>query len=368
VQLYSSVARVLIIEDEVGLRNNIEELLLEDGYEVQAAANGEVGIQCALEWLPDLILCDIMMPGMDGYTVVRKLQTEPSVQAIPVVFVTAKGTRDDVRSGLDLGVNDYLIKPFTADSLLHVVRTRIHQRKVIADQVSSRSKQFEMDLARFFPPKPLRLLRLTAGLANVISDCVETLAPEDLRRMTTEIANATWGIRRLIENIAIFVDLNTGHKNGRPQDTLEPYSLCGFVTPILKEVAANHGRQPDMYIDIDDLEVRFPPEWIRKILVEITDNALSYSRQGAPVSVRGKRTGSTYSIHVSDKGVGMSDVNLNRIWSDPLQTTVSLKESLDHGLGLRVARALAMDLGTDLVIEENQERGTVVSFELPIKA
>ncbi|MEO8395779.1 MAG: response regulator [Chloroflexota bacterium] len=121
---------ILIIEDNLTLREDIAEALEYEGYSVLTAANGVVGVASALSALPDLILCDVMMPKLDGYGVLSALRAQPSTSSIPFIFLTAKADRLDVRQGMDLGADDYLIKPHTTPELLAAVRTRLEKHRL----------------------------------------------------------------------------------------------------------------------------------------------------------------------------------------------------------------------------------------------
>jgi two-component system, OmpR family, alkaline phosphatase synthesis response regulator PhoP len=116
---------ILIIEDETMIRENTAELLSLNSYQTHTAANGRIGLQMAQIHQPDLILCDVMMPELDGYGVLVQLRDTPALQTIPFIFLTAKADRPEQRHGMDLGANDYLTKPFTSTELLTAIRTRL---------------------------------------------------------------------------------------------------------------------------------------------------------------------------------------------------------------------------------------------------
>jgi DNA-binding response OmpR family regulator len=117
--------KVLIIEDNLDIRENIVEILELSGYKVYAADNGEMGIAMALQYLPDIILCDIMMPELDGYGVLSQLNYQTQMIAIPFIFLTAKSEPMDLRRGIELGANGYLVKPFDAKDLLNTIESKL---------------------------------------------------------------------------------------------------------------------------------------------------------------------------------------------------------------------------------------------------
>jgi diguanylate cyclase (GGDEF)-like protein len=122
---------ILIIEDETAIRELISELLFLEGFDVAEAVNGKEGIAIAQSVLPDLIICDVMMPEIDGHGVLEALQKNPQTGSIPFIFLTAKGTRQDVRYAMNLGADDYLIKPFANDELLEVIQIRLKKKETV---------------------------------------------------------------------------------------------------------------------------------------------------------------------------------------------------------------------------------------------
>ncbi|MBD2313596.1 response regulator [Desertifilum sp. FACHB-1129] len=121
----SAKLKILVIEDEELVRENLLEILEVNKFEAIAAINGQEGLQKAQENLPDLIICDIMMPDLDGYTVLTELQKDPLTEMIPFIFLTAKTERDDQRLAMELGADDYITKPCTVTELLSAIAIRL---------------------------------------------------------------------------------------------------------------------------------------------------------------------------------------------------------------------------------------------------
>ncbi|MEM9154047.1 MAG: response regulator [Cyanobacteria bacterium P01_F01_bin.33] len=139
--------KILIIEDEHAVRENIVDCLTLNDYEVFDTDDGYRAIELATQFQPDLILCDIMMPTVDGYNVLLALQQNPKTAAIPFIFLTAMAERNDQRLGMELGADDYLIKPFTFDELLQAVKTRLQKRsnaiKIMSEEVQQLYENIE---------------------------------------------------------------------------------------------------------------------------------------------------------------------------------------------------------------------------------
>lgn len=127
------MSRLLIIEDDDILRNNTSELLEHYNYEVIAASNGKQGLALAKELIPDLIICDIMMPEIDGYEVLNQLSQNDSTKFIPFIFLSAKTEKKDVRKGMNMGADDYLTKPFLEDELVSAIRSRLAKAEILKE-------------------------------------------------------------------------------------------------------------------------------------------------------------------------------------------------------------------------------------------
>ena len=119
--------KILVIEDEPEMRRNITALLRYQDYQPIEAENGRVGVALARRERPDLVLCDVMMPELDGHGVLQALQQDPEMATIPFIFLTAKGEKPEVRAGMNLGADDYLTKPVVKADLLAAVRTRLER-------------------------------------------------------------------------------------------------------------------------------------------------------------------------------------------------------------------------------------------------
>ena len=131
---------ILVIEDEVHIRELITELLEDVGFQVFSAGNGSMGLYLATEHLPDLIVCDIMMPEIDGYEVLRRIRQSLRTAAIPLIFLTAKTSRPDFRKGMVMGADDYITKPFTCDELIESIHTRLAKQVLVQQTCNIRAQ------------------------------------------------------------------------------------------------------------------------------------------------------------------------------------------------------------------------------------
>jgi DNA-binding NarL/FixJ family response regulator len=152
--------KILIIEDEPEMRRNLATILRLEGYQQLTADNGRRGVELALAEAPDLILCDVMMPELDGYGVLQALRASPATEATPFIFLTAKGEKPDIRAGMNLGADDYLTKPVAKADLLNAIASRLKR------SVQTATPDFKPN---FDSPKPLEtVLGLTPRVAETL--------------------------------------------------------------------------------------------------------------------------------------------------------------------------------------------------------
>jgi len=153
------MTKILIIEDTTELKEDISDALKLEGFEVMSASDGYSGIKMANEHLPDLILCDIMMPGIDGYNVLQLLKTSEGELRFPFIFITALAERENFRSGMELGADDYLIKPFTITELFKAIDIRLSKHRSVEKRIKSQIEKIENELEN-------RILELKMQIEN----------------------------------------------------------------------------------------------------------------------------------------------------------------------------------------------------------
>ena len=135
--------KILVIEDDHALQAVLSDILENEGYKVFFAPNGKAGIQLAKEILPDLIICDIMMPGMDGYSVKSSLSEDMSTALIPFIFLSALVEKKNIRQGMELGADDYLTKPFKIDEVVNAVKIRFKKQELLKESTERTDNEKE---------------------------------------------------------------------------------------------------------------------------------------------------------------------------------------------------------------------------------
>jgi len=156
--------KVLVIEDEPQTRENLALILQMEGFSPITAANGKIGLEAIAAEKPDVVLCDVSMPELDGHGVLKALRETPDTSSVPFIFLTARGERQDLRSGMNLGADDYLVKPIDPDDLLAAIQARL-LRKRQTDDAALRGAETDID---FSSAAPLETIGLTRREAEVL--------------------------------------------------------------------------------------------------------------------------------------------------------------------------------------------------------
>ncbi len=167
---YNFVKKILVIEDEKSVLNNILEILESGGFKATGAKSGTLGIRMAKEQTPHLILCDIMMPEMDGYSVFSTLKRETTTATIPFIFITAKSEHADMRHGMNLGVDDYITKPFRRIELLDAIAIRLQRQTVVTQQYNT-----ERQRVQELHQRVQELEQLNATTSSLLRQLIEDL-------------------------------------------------------------------------------------------------------------------------------------------------------------------------------------------------
>lgn len=201
---------VLLIEDNADMRRNIATILEMENYAVETCADGRAGLEAARARRPDLILCDVMMPDLDGYEVLKALREQPATEAIPFIFLTARGEKRDVREGMNLGADDYLAKPVTATDLLGAIEARLTRAQ------ARQTSEFRPDFSSF---TPLESLGLTPREAEVLLWVAQGKSNADI---ATILSTTVHTVKKHLQNT--FEKLGVETRNGATIRALEVLS------------------------------------------------------------------------------------------------------------------------------------------------
>ncbi len=204
---FNCMTKVLVIDDEPAIREVISITLKKYGYEVSAASNGVEGLELARKQLPNLILCDVRMELVDGYEVLAAIRNNPSTASIPFILITAQSGATGMRQGMELGADDYLLKPFSQNDLLAAVRTRLRKHNTMLQQAESKLELLRQHLSTALPHELRTPLNGILGYADILRKQSVDLEPHEVAQMAERIYRNGRRLDRLIENFLIYAQI-----------------------------------------------------------------------------------------------------------------------------------------------------------------
>ena len=362
------MSKILVIEDEDDIRSNICEMLGAEDFSVIGAENGLVGIQLAKEELPDLIICDVMMPKMDGYEVLAQLRQDPATQTVPFIFLTAKTAKEDMRLGMDLGGDDYITKPFTRKELLGAVMTRLVKQQAVERKSREKLDELRSSIVHALPHELRTPLKAILNNAKLLMEDYEQTEPEEALKMLNEIYVSGERLFRLVQNFLLYAELSRIEKT--PQlarailDRNEKSLTRDLVETTALQVAARFNRQVDLLLELQEAEVRISQPKMKKLIEELIDNAFKFSQSGTTIQIRTHCEADSWHLFVIDNGRGMSAEQIANLGAY-MQFERKMYAQDGSGLGLTIAQLLTQLHGGELRIESIPHKQTIVHVILP---
>ncbi|MBK9246685.1 MAG: response regulator [Ignavibacteria bacterium] len=362
--------KILIIEDEPYIREGTALLLEDQGFNPITAEDGSIGIQMAFLHKPDLIICDVMMPNVDGYGVINKLRQDPETAHIPFIFLTAKIDRTSTRMGMNLGADDYLTKPFTLDELLSAVNARITKQEQLKRHSEEKLENLRKNIIYSLPHELMTPLNGILGPIELLEQMYDSFSKEEALEMITMIRKSGDRLHRLVQNYLLYAQLdlvsaNTSAINGmRDCTTSEGISTIEYAA---QHIAQSFERTEDFHFKgiEGNLVFQIDQEHLYKIITELTDNAFKFSNPHSKVQITCTQKGLYCWIEVTDRGRGMSKNAVETIGAY-MQFERRIFEQQGTGFGLIIAKRLVELHGGELIIESEPNVLTNVRFSLPI--
>lgn len=362
--------KILVVEDAPSLRKDILEMLGFEGFEAIGAENGVIGVQRAIEHIPDLVICDIMMPEMDGYGVLEELRKDPRTATIPFIFLTARTERVDMRQGMELGADDFLTKPFHAAELLATVRTRLRKREVINQLAERRLEDLRENIMMALPHELRTPLNVILGFSDLLMTDSQLMDAVRIAEMSRHINTSALRLYRLIENFLVYTHTEMMLTDKRHLEALQNnyavYPKSSIEHSAIQK-AQQSERARDLELTVRDVEaVGIGEDYLRKIVEELVDNAFKFSTAGTPVYIDGDIEDDTYILSVSNQGRGMTPEQIALVGAY-MQFERRIHEQQGAGLGLIICKRLAEMHGGELAIESIPESETTVWVKLPLR-
>lgn len=351
--------RILVIDDDVLTRDYVV-ACLQNRYEVVGAPNGEKGLILADLLPPDLIICDISMPGLDGFQVLERIQEQTRSRDVPFVFLTALDGHSQFRHGMQLGADDYLTKPISIGELLRAVDTQLSKKMRREQRLLNVMEQLRTNITTSLPHELRTAILIIEGYAQ--------LALEDQRRdaeiqtdMLQSIRDNAERLHQLSEKFLWYTRTHIGVHEHPPHS--KTHNVHKIIETVAEEEARRRGRTDDLELALEPSRVSVHEEYLKEMTREIIENAFKFSEAGTPVLVEGLVEFDVYKITVTDRGRGMSGAQIAQVGGF-MQFERGRFEQQGTGLGLGIAKRIVETVGGRLKIESVGKQ-TRVTITLP---
>jgi two-component system, sensor histidine kinase and response regulator len=368
------MTKILLIEDEAMLRNEVAEMLGYEGYEVSTAEDGLVGLEYACRDLPDLIISDITMPRLDGYGLLLEMRSNLATSHIPFILVTARASHEDIRQGITLGADDYITKPFTRVELLQAIQVRLErkaaQERAFAQHIERLQNALTQEhdqrllkakLVAMFSHDFRNQIAVIQSSNSLLRDYADRLDEKRQLAHRNGIEAAAHLLMQMLDDMLIIAEMESGHL------TLEEKSLNieRFVADIIAEFEVVDGGQHNLrfessFHDNAPLDRRL----LRQIAANLISNAIKYSPHSSEILILLDKQEGQCILSVQDQGIGITEPDQLRLFS-AFQRGNNVRGVSGTGLGLAIVKQAVDLLQGAIQLESQLDVGTTVVVTFP---
>ncbi|MDA0690271.1 MAG: hybrid sensor histidine kinase/response regulator [Nitrospinae bacterium] len=367
--------KVLIVDDTPANIDVLRKTLAPEGYELSVATSGEAAVKIAARLKPDLILLDIMMPGIDGYETCRRIKSDVNNRDTAIIFISAKNETADVVKGFSMGAVDYINKPFQHEEVCSRVRTQVNLRALtemresllsrLKDSVNKLTEMDEMKnrflgMAAHDLRNPLVSIR---GLSELLLDENNTFSDGDVKEFIATMHDASQYMLSLVNDL-----LDTSViASGNLTINLKKCSLKELVEKVVRaneRLAEN--KQMKIQLSLEDVpEFNIDPNRITQVVENLLTNAIKYSSPGSNIYVSLESVDDSAKVGVRDEGPGISLEDQKKLFGGFQKLTAQpTGGESSTGLGLAIVKKMVEAHQGTLDIESQMEVGTTFSFKI----
>lgn len=358
---------ILVIDDEIEIRNDLKESLELSNFDVIIAANGFEGFEKLIKFTPDLVICDVMMPVMNGYELLELIRKNDSISNTPFLFLTAKVDYEDLREGMNLGADDYLTKPYDYNNLIKAINTRLEKSNIEKSMYENKIESMKNSIFRSIPHEIRTPLNGILNNSDWIIKNLNKISIEKLRDNIIDINKDAIRLNRLFENYIFIVKLKL-----LTQDLIELESIrnaqTNYPNVIVRDISSfifnNKNIKCVVSVSNDISKVNIYEHYFSKVIYELLDNALKFSYPKSTVKIKCKADDEKYSISISNEGTKFPEAKINEITEFKQFNRESLEQG-GVGIGLSVVKQILEIYGSELIIKTKNEN-TEISFTISI--
>ena len=367
-----SNALILVVDDEATQRLLTRDTLEKEEFRVEEASNGEEGLDRIREIRPDLVLLDVMMPGMNGFEVCRQLRADPTYSEIPVIIVTGREDTEDIKKGFDAGATDFLTKPvkwnLMSNRIRYVLRTsRLEQELRVAKEVAEKASEAKSALLSTMGHELRTPLNAIIGFSDMMRQAA--MGPVGVPQYEEFVVHINDSGNRLLNAINDILEIVSCESDNLEIDQKE-FGAVELMDSVVKQItpdAEASGIQIVNEVSEDGVVISGDRQRLQQALFNLVSNAVKFTEKGGIVRImmtQSENEGLTLSV--VDNGIGMSAEDLPRIMEPFEQADSRLARKYEGlGLGIPLARAFVRLHGGDIDYASELGKGTTARISLP---
>lgn len=360
-------ASILVVEDNPDLNTAICEILESYGFRVSSAANGVEALDRLKRVVPDAILCDIMMPGMDGYTLLKHARADTQLRTLPFIFLTARTSLDDQRRAREIGIEDYLTKPVDSRNLVVAINNALRRRQIMQEEMRQQMDALRNRIVGLLQHEFRTPLTFVLGYAEFLMDTTATdFNIDELRASTAAILDGGRRLQRLIESFLMLAELQNRTLESENVENLNALNLLRDIANASRQQLEEAKNAVVIFEQNNTAMVFGDEELLREAIKRLLDNAIRYRRPDSARIWLSVEVISTYvGFRVRDEGVGMTPEVVEQFARPFEQFDRDNRTQPGAGLSLALIYHIARLHGGNLEVQSELGVGSTFTLWLP---
>ena len=369
---------ILIIDDEPDNFDVIETLLSYRDYQLHYAARGQEAIAMLDTFNPDLILLDVMMPGIDGIEVCRQIKALSKWQAVPIIMVTALSSKSDLAHCLTTGADDFISKPVNGielrarvHSMLRIkqqydkIQTLSHLQENTINILERTLNELRGNLASSLSHELNTPLNGILGTIGLLQDDIEDMDLAEIRDLLSMADQSARRLEKLTKKFLIYLELELSASRQQKLEFARTKFSASAIEAALKSQAESFNRKNDLMFALEEADIALSERYLSMIIYELVDNALKFSLPETTIKVSSQVLGEMLNVSVHDSGRGMTEEQIDKIGAF-MQFERTTYEQQGLGMALKNVKKIVEMAGGEFSITSIYQKETTVNLTLPI--
>jgi two-component system sensor histidine kinase/response regulator len=361
---------IMVVEDNLAMLDGLRDLLEIAEYRVSTASGGEEALELLNTVKPDLIISDIMMPGMDGYLFHSLVRERPDLLTVPFIFLTARGEKADIRRGKELGVDEYITKPFDEEDLLIAIRSKLARwrglRQVQEDQLADLKQKLLVTMSHEFRT-PLSYI---INYSEMLDQEKGQINSDDFSQFLRGIQTGASRLHTLVEDFIKLVEIDTGEAERTYLRRRQPIADTSAWLRVVgrTHILSAESRGLEIVLDVPDglPELVADEGYLADAIGRLMQNAIKFSQPNSKwVRLSARATGETLRISIQDQGTGIKESELASLFNVFHQIDRAKQEQQGTGSGLAICQGIVAMHDGVVHVESEYGVGSTFTIELP---